>query len=447
MSLRRVALVLLFGFTEACLITPVLVALPTPLRPLGGPVGLGVIWLTLCAMAGTRRALAGRDAGPGVERAAIGLWLLGLVAALIALTAAQKGMQAITPFGLMVQFACAALLWWRGIKLGQAELFPDEAQQRFRNGLVLFGIYAIASLLNSSYDLLPFLLPFLLAGLLALPLSYLERVEQSDGGQHVVMTWRWWRWVLTSTALALLMAIVMLAVFTPNVLNQALTLLISLVSLPLLAIGFLVGWLLQLLMSLIKFQPANSVRPLNSPVIPRPFPQRPQQAGNPIVISNEALFIIVVVLLIAVMLLMVLTTARARREPIKVRVDGGEEPVDAEPEEQSVFLPHRPDLRRWLAGITVRRLYARMVHEASKRGFTRQPSQTPYDYIPQLVVAFPGADADIRLVTDAYVAAHYGQVPDTEEELESIRAAWERTRVVPRAHNNPPANDDKHEGT
>jgi hypothetical protein len=159
-----------------------------------------------------------------------------------------------------------------------------------------------------------------------------------------------------------------------------------------------------------------------------------QHAGSPIVISNEILYILVVVLLIAIMLLMVLTTARARREPVRVRVGGDEE---AEPDGDVVRADHPPyarllGLRRWLAGVTVRRLYARMVHEAARRGRPRLPVQTPYDYLPQLRDAFPGAGPEVRRITDAYVAAHYGQVPDTEEELAAIRTAWEHVRAQPR---------------
>jgi hypothetical protein len=90
------------------------------------------------------------------------------------------------------------------------------------------------------------------------------------------------------------------------------------------------------------------------------------------------------------------------------------------------------DLRRWLASVTIRRIYARMSREAGKRGFARKPAQTPNDYAPFLSQAFPGVDAELRIITDAYIAAHYGEVPDTDEALNIIRQSWERVRAVPR---------------
>jgi hypothetical protein len=123
MSTRRVTLVLLFGFMEACLITPILVALPAALQALGRPVALrpaalGAVWLVLCAMAGTRRLLAMREAGLGVQRAVLGLWLLGLAGAFIALTAAQRGIASVGPLQVVAPFTGAVLVWWRGAALG-----------------------------------------------------------------------------------------------------------------------------------------------------------------------------------------------------------------------------------------------------------------------------------------------------------------------------------------
>ena len=87
------------------------------------------------------------------------------------------------------------------------------------------------------------------------------------------------------------------------------------------------------------------------------------------------------------------------------------------------------NLRRWLASMTIRRICARMSHEAAKRGFARSLHQTPIDYLSQLRQAFPQTAGETRLITDAYIAAHYGQVPDTDAALQEIRQAWERVRT------------------
>ena len=74
--------------------------------------------------------------------------------------------------------------------------------------------------------------------------------------------------------------------------------------------------------------------------------------------------------------------------------------------------------------------YARLTAEAARRGERRAPAQTALEYLPGLARAFPGADEDARRVTDAYVNAHYGEVPDTLDKLRAIQAAWARLRQV-----------------
>jgi hypothetical protein len=45
-----------------------------------------------------------------------------------------------------------------------------------------------------------------------------------------------------------------------------------------------------------------------------------------------------------------------------------------------------------------------------------------------LYEALPGSKEDLEVITEAYVNAHYGQVPDSKEGLQRIRDCWERVR-------------------
>ncbi len=54
--------------------------------------------------------------------------------------------------------------------------------------------------------------------------------------------------------------------------------------------------------------------------------------------------------------------------------------------------------------------------------------ETPYEYLPVLNRALPGSGEDLLVITEAYVKARYGLVPDTPEELRRIRDCWERER-------------------
>lgn len=84
-----------------------------------------------------------------------------------------------------------------------------------------------------------------------------------------------------------------------------------------------------------------------------------------------------------------------------------------------------------LAAISVRNIYANMGRLARKRGYPRHKARTPYEYLPDLRTAFPEAGAEAEVITDAYVAVHYGELPTSRDQLDALRAAYERLRESP----------------
>ena len=83
----------------------------------------------------------------------------------------------------------------------------------------------------------------------------------------------------------------------------------------------------------------------------------------------------------------------------------------------------------FLYAVSVRRIYANLGRLAAQRGYPRPHHQTPFEYRTLLLEAFPEFQADVELITGAYVSAHYGQEPDTREKLAGVRAAWQRIRA------------------
>lgn len=86
-----------------------------------------------------------------------------------------------------------------------------------------------------------------------------------------------------------------------------------------------------------------------------------------------------------------------------------------------------------LAAISVRNIYANMARLAARRGFPRNKARTPYEYLPDLLAAFPQAAAEAQAITDAYVAVHYGELPASRAELDALRAAYARLWASPPA--------------
>jgi hypothetical protein len=91
-------------------------------------------------------------------------------------------------------------------------------------------------------------------------------------------------------------------------------------------------------------------------------------------------------------------------------------------------LPGWDRLQRRLATHSIRRVYAATVALAAERGYARPRTHTPFEHLWALRKAFPGCEREVERITEAYVASHYGQVPDTREGLDEIQAAWARVR-------------------
>jgi hypothetical protein len=80
--------------------------------------------------------------------------------------------------------------------------------------------------------------------------------------------------------------------------------------------------------------------------------------------------------------------------------------------------------------LTIRRIYAQTVKLAASRGYPRPAAHTPYEHLGALHQAFPGCDADLVQITEAYVGVHYGELPEQPDALAEIREAYERIKTT-----------------
>jgi hypothetical protein len=85
--------------------------------------------------------------------------------------------------------------------------------------------------------------------------------------------------------------------------------------------------------------------------------------------------------------------------------------------------------QRWLAAARIRRIYARMMDLAKQLGVPRHPASTPLEFQPILEDVLPGARYEVGLITAAYLRVRYGEIPETNEEIELVENAWEQVRT------------------
>ena len=445
MNWRRIIIVALFALAEASIIEPLLLLLPTPLRFVDRGVALAVTWVLLCSIAFSRRWLALHDASMRAQRIVVGAWLIGMLIASVVIVNLVAHLDPLSLSVLFIEFGGVLMVWWRGMALGVTPLGPDAARLHLQMGLLLFILFTLATAFNASANLLGFIIPFLVGALFAMPLSHIERVEQSERGRIVKMDGRWWRSLFVGVGTPLFISVILAMLVSGDVLAEGMRLVVFVLLIPILAIAFIAGYVLSWILSLLfnKMQrPQEALQSMNDVLgqLKQPDPNAPPV----LYIPPEVRFIIGVIVLLGIIAVIIWFTSRARREEAinRAKTDDLQDLQEEEIPSPAAFVGEvlkSLSLRRWLAAVTIRRIYARMSHEAGKRGFERLPAQTPFDYLPSLYSAFPDAQAELGVITNAYVAAHYGEVPDTDEALAKIRAAWDHVRVIPKAAPEQPA--------
>ena len=102
-------------------------------------------------------------------------------------------------------------------------------------------------------------------------------------------------------------------------------------------------------------------------------------------------------------------------------------------DELSQSLSRRRNLRasqRWLAAAKIRRIYSRLMDLAEKLGEPRPPAFTPLEFLPVLEDILPERQDEIDLITQAYLGIRYGELPETNREVELVEDAWDRVNTL-----------------
>ncbi len=429
MSRARFALIGLYALGDACALAAPLTLLGPPAARLTLSAAFVVVVLVLAGTAVARVFVVAAN----VDRVPrIGI-LVGLFALIAFLLAAFSG-RSLSALGIGV--AAALMLWGRGMALGGEEFQPDGVRMRLWLGLVLVAVVGMAA----AEPLLIFL--FAAASLLALHIAHLLSVaNRRDVDARAFARPRWARAILTIEAGVLILLLLEMMVFNTEVVARIAQIAVVALIFPFAVLVALIGSLILLIISpeliaelmrriaefmqarLRTFGPGNGAVDLT------------QQASDPI--SPVVSVALVVGLVIAAFLVVVLIAGAARIAAKRRLARPPGDMPEAAPELDAETLAARTvggrvgaRLSKLFAAATIRLIYARLTAEAARRGERRAPAQTPLEFMPSLARAFPGADEDARRVTDAYINAHYGEIPDTLEKLRAIQAAWARLRRV-----------------
>jgi hypothetical protein len=348
-------------------------------------------------------------------------------------------------------------LWVRGIQLARRSLSVQSVGFGFRLGVViLLGLaLVIRGLLEQ--DLSGFIVAYFFFGLTAVALARVEEVNVLPNSSQVPFSGFWVGTTIGAAALLTALGMLVAIFFYGGGLRQVLqwlSPLLVVVEVVVAGLGMLILTGIDAILSLFSLnlsslgqalreamrrlgQMADMSRLVGPP--PADSSVRPPFMGilqAAISIGIPALAVLIIVLITWQRLRRArhregdetyesLLTAEALANSLRGMVEAGRDRLV-----ELAGLVNRFGVgTRFLSAISIRRIYANLLRLAAEAGYPRKQTQTPYEYLRTLHRVLPGSEADVALITEAYVNARYGEVPETRQELQVIRDCWERVRA------------------
>jgi hypothetical protein len=348
-------------------------------------------------------------------------------------------------------FVITILVWWRGIRLATRQPAIGNVGLRLRlGGLILAPLIIWFSDRFLSVSIVPFLLIFFLAALTAVALVRAETIEQEQRGTAATLNARWFA-VVAAAALGIVLiggvgavalsgdslpavvswlsplwrALQFVGTVAGVVLFQLLYPAIEVLAAILAGLIELLGRIMGQVLS--GLQGFGLLGELPETAVPTPTPTPTAPAGLVGELAGKAGVALLMLAAIAVVALALAGVYRranfAARDSAASRAGHAD---DDEPGAGRRLLERLGLLRQWRAAASIRRIYRLMCRAAAAAGYPRLEAETPYEYLPTLSQVWPEHVAEARLITDAFIRVRYGELPETAEELEAIRAAWRR---------------------
>jgi hypothetical protein len=344
-------------------------------------------------------------------------------------------------------------LWARGIHLARRNLSSDSVVPSFRAGiLILFAVTAVTSL-GSGIDASGFVVSYFFFALIAMALSRAEDVSLTAGSGRAPFTGLWMGSALAVASVLVLLSTLLAALLSGGGVRQLLTWLSSIWQVLGIILVFVASLVLILLAWVLSLLPEGNREPIASPeeMLQGVFelgdladqPATSEGFAGILQVAKSSATALLIIGLIALVLF--LTWRRVRRARRIASDEMRESMMSRRTLAQYLreLLQARQDQLgelaalvdrfglgpRLLSAISIRHIYANLVRLATRAGYPRAQTQTPYEYLEVLSGLIPGGEADLALITEAYVNAHYGQAPDSREELRRIREGWERIKL------------------
>ncbi|MBN1137386.1 MAG: DUF4129 domain-containing protein, partial [Anaerolineae bacterium] len=339
-------------------------------------------------------------------------------------------------------------LWARGIHLARRSISVASTGYSFRAGIVILIGAGLGLALLARREVTPFVVSYFFFALTAIALARIEETSRLPGGSQAQFSGYWVGWSVVAVALLMAVGMAVALFFYGGSLEQILGWLSPIFGLLLILVYRLALWLAGTVWWLLSLLPIDwgalrgviysltlQLRTALADL------EQPSGEASPALQRSFQLGGKVGLIAVLITLVLLLTWYRRRRARAAAGADETHESLlSAGAVGRSLADLLQSGRQRLeeaagrilgiqlLSAISIRRIYANLVRLATEQGYPRASAQTPYEYLVTLRQALPGSEAETALITNAYVNAHYGKLPDTPEELQQIRDAWDRVR-------------------
>lgn len=356
----------------------------------------------------------------------------------------------------------AGLLWWRGTSLIGRKTDIIDMGIRFR--VLTMAVAPVVIIITNSqipYDVTPFILLYLLTSLLAIAITRAEQVEIGATDAAFPITPGWLSRIILASGVVVISAGLITAMLTGDALGTtlgvfapiwlaiqamyrvALTVVIYLLQPLLFVVNWVMTVILTFLTGLFAVPPPTDAVATPDAVpegAPPPFDVTPvdttlaDSVFGWLLANNEIIMALIAALIVGTV---IFVTYKAQVQGAVSRAVGNVTRPGQPPRDPSQ--PNQPrqglrdilaEWRRQRTAATIRRLYAQMSFTAAKHQYERNTAQTPYEYATLLNQAWPEHTTQIQKITQAYIKVRYGEIPETRQEFDDIKQAWETLKKI-----------------
>jgi hypothetical protein len=342
---------------------------------------------------------------------------------------------------------------WRGISLAQVYVEPVIVMRHFQLGILMFLIYVFFNTIVTGETPGSLIYLFLFSGLIAMGTSRILVLSTLRGGRVDVFDRRWFIGVITATlAVVAIAGLVASLAEGGRLLEQIGAILLGLLILIAVAVISPAIFFLPLLFGMVPFL-AEGVRELVD-ALQDLQSMMGGMAGNLFEFMDEsgifnfANLIKPFLMWSCISVIALIILASLTRWVLKDRNQSRDEranllnPADLLQLLQSAMhknlsrIGERFDewrrnraVGRHMAAARIRQIYAELMELCDRLHTPRPAARTPLEYLSTLDHLFPGEEEDLATITQAYLKVRYGELAESQAELNQVELAWARVRA------------------